>query len=379
MLTILHIIYSLQRGGAEIALLRLVRHPSDHVRHVVVSMTDQGYYGSLIRSANVELHVLGMTKKNLLTGLPLIRCLRIMKNVKPDIVQSWMYHADLLGGIAAKIHGCKLAWGIHSCILPKNTFVPQNKAITKICAMTSKWMPDRVVTCSIRSFESHKSHGYSVSRFTTIPLGYNLDEFKDVAGARKRYFSVLRMPDDAFVFGCVARWDPVKDFRNLLDAFAALSIDRDNAYLVLCGPSITEKNRDLLKLISECGADIDKVRLLGFQSKIPEIMSFIDVHVLASLSEAFPNVVAEAMACETPCIVTDVGDASIITDGLGWVVPPSNPNALKEAMLGAMESSRDEVGWESRRKASRKRIIDHYGIDAMAEGYLEVWESVVRS
>ena len=83
----------------------------------------------------------------------------------------------------------------------------------------------------------------------------------------------------------MARWDRVKDFRNLLDAFAALSIDRDNAYRVLCGPSLTEKNRDLLKLVSECGVDIDKVRLLGFQSKIPEIMSFID-----AMAEGYLNV-----------------------------------------------------------------------------------------
>lgn len=379
MLTVLHIIHSLPQGGAEIALLRLVRHPSDHVRHVVVSMTDEGYYGSLIRSANVEFHELGMSKWNLPLGIPLIRCLRIMKKVKPDIVQTWIYHADLFGGIAAKIHGGKLVWGIHSFSLSKNALVLQGRVIAKICAMTSRWMPDRVVTCSTRSIESHRRHGYSVSRFTTIPLGYDLDEFRHVPGAKKRYGSDLRLPDDAFVFGCVARWDPVKDFRNLLEAFGELSHVRDNSYMVLCGASLTEENEDLLKLVSECGVDFDRLRLIGFRSDIPEVMSFIDVHVLASLSEAFPNVVAEAMACETPCIVTDVGDASIITGGLGWVVPPSNPIALKDAMLSAMEESRDPRVWEERRKASRKKIIDHYGIDVMVKKYLSVWGSVVRS
>jgi hypothetical protein len=113
MLTVLHMIHSLPQGGADIVLLRLIRHPSDHVQHVVVSITDEGYYGSLIRSANVELHELGMSKWNLPLGIPLIRCLRIMKKVKPDIVQTWIYHADLFSGISAKNHGGKLVWGIH--------------------------------------------------------------------------------------------------------------------------------------------------------------------------------------------------------------------------------------------------------------------------
>jgi len=357
------------------ALIRLVRHPIENVRHVVVTVADKGILGDRIESSNVDIIEL-KCKRSIHIGRALLRCLQIATEVKPDIVQTWLYKSDLLGAIIAKAYGCKLVWGIHNFSLSYELIGPRGWIIARICGFISKWMPTKIITCSINSIETHREHGYEISKFVPVPNGYDLNEFKRIPDARKTYCSAMGIPEDAFIFGCAARWSPVKGYRNLFLAFAGLCSVVEDAYLVIFGPLMTDENEELMKLVIDCGVDLDRIRLGGYTTAMPEVMSFIDLHVLASASEAFPNVVAEAMACETPCIVTDVGDTRIMTGGLGWVIPPSNPIALKLAMTTAMERSKDRHAWEERRKACRQRIIVNYGIDAMANNYLSVWNSV---
>jgi glycosyltransferase involved in cell wall biosynthesis len=107
-------------------------------------------------------------------------------------------------------------------------------------------------------------------------------------------------------------------------------------------------------------------------------MSALDLHVLPSLGEAFPNVVAEAMACGTPCVVTDVGDAPIIVGKAGWVVPPGTPVALADAIVTALEMRKDIGKWNMLRNDVREHVVANFGIETMISRYNFVWEEVVR-
>ena len=102
-------------------------------------------------------------------------------------------------------------------------------------------------------------------------------------------------------------------------------------------------------------------------------MNAIDVHVLSSAyGEAFPNAVCEAMACGTPCVVTDVGDAAAITGETGWVVPLRDPQALsqriEEAITAIQSGRREEVS-----QACRQRIVEFFGIERMVAAYEDIW------
>jgi glycosyltransferase involved in cell wall biosynthesis len=103
-------------------------------------------------------------------------------------------------------------------------------------------------------------------------------------------------------------------------------------------------------------------------------MYALDIHILSSRSEGFPNVLAEAMACGTPCVTTDVGDAAMIVGDTGWVVPPKNPQVLANAILEAInEKQNNPLMWEVREQACRDRIVDNFSIEKMVAGYHQVW------
>ena len=145
------------------------------------------------------------------------------------------------------------------------------------------------------------------------------------------------------------------------------------AKVILVGNDLTEDNKELQSLIidNDCSRYILS---LGRRRDIPSVMNGFDLFVLSSSSEAFPNVLNEAMACGTPCVTTDVGDAALIIGGTGWVVPPKDPQALANAMFAAMEEKKNSPqAWQARKQACRQRIVDNFSIEKMVSGYHNVW------
>ncbi|WP_310411658.1 glycosyltransferase, partial [Chamaesiphon sp. OTE_8_metabat_110] len=136
-------------------------------------------------------------------------------------------------------------------------------------------------------------------------------------------------------------------------------------------------NQVLVELLEQHGIS-DRVTLLGMRSDIPAIMSALDVHVLSSAyGEACPNVVAEAMACETPCIVTAVGDSALLVGDTGWVVPPSHPAELATAISQAIDARAAGSTWTHRQANCRQRIESNFNLQSMVQGYNSVWHNAV--
>ncbi len=175
------------------------------------------------------------------------------------------------------------------------------------------------------------------------------------------------------VIGSVARWNPQKDHANLISALSLLARQGRDFRCILVGPGLERSNAELWTLIAESGLE-NKVVLLGPRYDIPAIMSAFDLLVLSSYTEAFPNVVAEAMACGTPCVVTDVGDAALIVGNTGWVSRPRDPHALAlsiETALPAVQSAQREAISQ----ACRQRIVETFGLERMALAYRSVWSN----
>ena len=120
------------------------------------------------------------------------------------------------------------------------------------------------------------------------------------------------------------------------------------------------------------------MKLLGQNDDIRQVMNGLDIYVQSSsYGEGFPNVVAEAMACGTPCVVTDVGDAGFIVGKNGWVVPPKDPTKLANAIKKAIS----EIGsnyWSKRRNKARSRIKENFNITKMIKCYNNLWIKVLR-
>lgn len=370
-LKVMHVITGLNDGGAEGALYRLCLHDPLH-RHIVVSLMDEGKYGPLLVATGVEVHYLRMPQgKVTLAGLA--RLWRLLRKHRPDAVQTWLYHADLIGGVIARLAGVRnIAWGIRHSNLTPGTIKHSTIWIAKLSAALSAWVPARIVCCSQQAIEAHKRIGYAADKFRLVPNGYDLVRLAPNADAGQHLRIALGLPTDVPLIGLVARFDPQKDHANLLAALEHIKRQGQAFHCLLVGTGMDAANTTLADWLHQHDLT-DRVTLLGRRNDIDAVMNALDVHVLSSLGEAFPNVLAEAMACGTPCVTTDVGDAAYIVGDTGWVVPPQDPEALAQGIQSALAALADTSAWQARQLAARQRIEDNFTIERVVGMYDAVW------
>lgn|SRR5574338_165169 len=368
---ILHIITGLNDGGAEAVLYRLCAFDGAH-RHAVVSMMDAGKYGALLEERGVAVTCLGMPQGHLtLNGL--WRLWRLLRDEHFDLVQTWMYHADLVGGLISWLGGVRrVFWGIHNSTLVKGKSRRSTMVVVRVNAWLSRWIPTGIVCCAERAREVHLALGYAASKLVVVFNGYDLSQFRPDESARLRLRQKWGLDDDIPLLGMVGRFDPMKDHQNLIAALGQLKRTRHAFRCVLVGSGMEKSNNTLMKLLEEHDVS-GNVLLLGQRSDVPWIMNALDIHVLSSSAEAFPNVLAEAMACGTPCVTTDVGDAALIVGDTGWVVPASDATQLAGAIIAALAARRLTDEWRLRCEAARRRMTERFSLEQMVAGYHAVW------
>lgn len=370
---ILHVISGLDSGGAEGVLFRLCTADTS-AKHIVISLTGDGHYGPLLRKRRIETYALGMKRgRPSLSGL--IRLARLLLRYRPDVVQTWMYHADLIGGGVARAIGIgNVVWGLRHGMVDAGSLRRITRLVIRCCALLSRLVPRTIVSCSAVGAAAHAAMGYAQAKLRIVPNGYDLDMFRIDQDARMAFRAVERIPAAVPVLGMVARFDPHKDHATLVRALAAVKQEGRDFLCLLVGSGMEETNAQLVEFLQRhCLRD--RVLLAGRRNDVPDIMNAIDVHVLSSSSEAFPNVIAEAMACGTPCVATDVGDARRIMGETGWLVPPGDPQALAHGMLAALDDMRDANAWQARRMACRERIVERFSMESMLSGYRHVWQA----
>jgi glycosyltransferase involved in cell wall biosynthesis len=371
---ILHVISNLEDGGAENSLYRLCIS-SPQFNHIVVCMMDRGKYGPLLEQNGVQIYYL-MLPRGKITFKGIYKFCVFLQDIRPDVIQTWMYHADLFGGLLCKLFLFKkIFWGVRHGNLESGTLAKKTIFIAKLCALLSHWIPLKIISCSEQALSIHSSLGYSRNKFIVIPNGYDFSKIQADQINGKRLRSEWFIPEDVFLIGMVARYDLQKDHMNL---FAALKILHDRGvpfHCILVGSGIVASNHQLMQSLLKHDLQ-NVVSLIGQRKDIPAVMSSLDLHVLSSLGEGFPNVLVEAMACGTPCVTTDVGDAKIIVGDTGWIVPRKDPESLSYAIHQARsEFNESSINWNLRKYNARKRVVNNYGIKNMTDLFAKVWEA----
>lgn len=369
---VLHIITGLNNGGAEGVLYRLVVNDKIN-EHIVISMMDIGKYGPLLVEQGIKVYCLEMSIGKL--SLPsIIRLYRIIKKNKPDIVQTWMYHADLIGGGVARIAGVKkIFWNIRHSNFDKKYTKNSTIKIAKLCGKLSHIIPKKIICCAEGAVSVHTELGYLKDKFIIIGNGYDLDKFKIDNNARQQVRTNLEI--GAYpVLGMVGRYDPQKNHKGLIEA---LNIVKKRGYrfdLVLVGRDLNARNEVLVKEIRELNLE-SQVHLLDQRNDIPDIMNALDFHILSSAyGEGFPNVIAEAMACGIPCIATDLGDSKVIIGNLGHIVSINNKVDLSNSIIKMLEEMKNKDVWDKYRDKIRLHIEENFGLDTMIKKYNSIWE-----
>ena len=370
---VLHIITGLENGGAEGAMYRLICNDSSN-EHVVISLTDGGKYKHLLEKNGNTVFCLYL-RKSLIAIYSFYQLIRLIRNFKPEVVQTWMYHADLIGGLASKFAGIKrVYWGVRHSNFDSNKSSLATLTVVKLCAFFSNFIPNRIVCCASNAVEYHLKLGYPKNKFFIIPNGYSyIDD--NVISTDSVAFSIKELAKNKPAIGFVARFNYQKDHLNLVKALELVSKNGYDFNCFFIGDEMSSSNTLLMSMINESLIP-DKFSLLGPQNNIHQIMASLDLHVLSSsCGEAFPNVVAESMLYETPCIVTDVGDAALIVGDVGWVCPPSNSSQLADKIMLALEElTNSSELWRKRCKSSQDRILEQFSLENMSVRFNHVWK-----
>ncbi|RJR38275.1 MAG: glycosyltransferase [Desulfobacteraceae bacterium] len=374
MITVFHLITELNTGGAEQMLYKVITGMDrNRFRSIVVSMTDKGTVGGKIAKAGFPVLELGMT-----LGTPnpggAWRLYRHLRRERPDILQTWLYHADLLGILVGKMAAVRrIVWSVRCSDMDLGNYRLLTTVTLKICARLSA-CADAILVNSEQGKRVHEAMGYEPERMVFIPNGFDTELFHADPDAKTRLLSDLRLGRETFLIGQVARFDLMKDHANFLRG-ASLFKSRRNVHFVLAGKGMVQSNAELVKHLDP---DLhDRVHLLGPREDIPSLTPAFDIATSSSAyGEGFSNSIGEAMSCGVPCVVTDVGDSASIVGDTGMVVPPRDPEALAGAWLSMLE-----LGDEKRRELgerARKRVVDNYGIEKVVGQFEEFYEKVIQ-
>ncbi len=368
---VLHVITGLGIGGAEMALYQLLsRIDRTEFHSSVVSLIRPGKMGVRIQELGIEVRSLNMPPGSPRPGA-LIRLRRMLRCEKPRIVQGWMYHANLLALLASMgWRPGKVFWNIRSSRMEMSHYRFLSAWTVRVSAPLSRYV-DVAVINSLAGRRDHMRMGFRPRAWAYVPNGIDTDRFCPNEAMRERVRAELGIAPDHFVIGMVARYDAKKDHGNFLRAASLLVRKHPGARFVLCGRKVEWDNTALSALISELGLG-RHVILLGEQEDTRRIYLALDIHTSASaFGEGFPTVVAEAMACGVPCVVTRVGDSPQVVGVTGVVVEPRNSDDLVRGWSRLIAMSREErlrLG-----KDARARIERLYSLSRMIRRYEQLY------
>lgn len=368
---IFHLITTLNTGGAEMMLYKLLSlQDREQFSSCVVSLIPPGPVGEKIEKLGIPVDHLNLAPGRV-TPLALLRLKRLLRAFQPDILQTWLYHSDLLGMVAGKWAGVKkIVWNIRSSNMNFADYRLTSKWTVGLCRHLSG-LPATVITNSRIAKAYHLKLGYHPKEFIVIPNGFDLNRFRFKPDARSTVRKSLNIPETRFCIALIARYDPKKDHDTFFRAVAKLNRNLGEVNVICCGDGITEDNQPLRNILSNSGVDVE-VQLLGRRDDIADIMSAADLVVLSSAyGEGFPNVIGEAMACERICVVTDTGDSARIVADKGKTVPPRDPGAMERAIEEVRQmpvADRLQMGREA-----RMRIQSHFALDHIVGQYESVY------
>jgi glycosyltransferase involved in cell wall biosynthesis len=365
----LMVITGLSTGGAETMLLKLAPRLLRSMEVHVVSLGSLGEIGPKLIFAGVNVTALGMN-----ASWPEIsavyRLRRFIHDFSPDVVMTWMYHADLVGGVAARLAGVRaVAWNVRHSSAPSSGTKLSTSLVIGSCRLFSKFIPAQIVSCSQVARDLHVAIGYRKDNWTVIPNGFDLSSFHPDQAARDEVRQELGVAPNAPLIGLIARWDPQKNHRGFIQMAAKISTEIPDAHFLLAGREIDSGNSTLMKWVQDAGL-ASRVHLLGLRADVPRLTAALDVATLvSSFGEAFPNAVGEAMACGIPCVVTDVGDSAEIVGDTGIVCRPDDLDALAAScirLLQSEEAARLHLG-----ALARERVSSSFDIEEVARQYAE--------
>jgi glycosyltransferase involved in cell wall biosynthesis len=369
---VLHVITGLEVGGAEMALYRLILEfrGSPYTHTVVVLTTGEGMHAQFQKSG-ISLIVLDVRRSPL---SHMLRLYRLIRTLRPDIVQTWLYHADFLGGLAARMAGNRnVIWGVRTTDVDGGC-ARATSFVRRLCASLSRWIPHTIVCVAEAARRSHSRLGYDPGRMVVVGNGFDLSALTSSQDQRRRLRAQCGFGEDDIVLGSLGRFNLDKDHANFVKAAGQLAGRHGRLRFLMVGKDLDSNNKELMRWIDETGY-ADRFVLLGERADVPVCLAAMDIFCLSSRTEAFPNVVGEAMAMGLPCVATDVGDVALLLADTGVVVPKADPDALAQGVTSLVALGpdyREQMG-----KRAKERIREAFTMACVRKRFERIYENVL--
>ena len=374
----MHVITGLTTGGAETMLLKLLSAASGKMEHMVVSLGDEGTIGPRIAALGVPVHCLGL-KRNAPNPFRALAIMPLARRIAPQLIQGWMYHGNLMASMAASAlrksesrPKVPVLWNIRQTVYDLRRERWLTAKFIRLGARLSA-RSAAIIYNSQTSATQHEDLGYRAEKRVIIPNGFDCQVLRPDDAARKAVRAELGVAEDNILIGLVARYHPMKDHAGFLRAAAIVAQDHPQVRFALAGSGVIAKQSELAEELKQNGLH-DRVTLLGERSDIPRLNNAFEISCSASAwGEGFSNSIGEAMACGVPCAVTDVGDSGYLVGATGLVVPPSEPQALANAIVRLID-----MGSAGRRQLgakARNRIEAEFSLSAIVERYENLYRN----
>jgi glycosyltransferase involved in cell wall biosynthesis len=366
-----HVITGLAVGGAEMMLLKLVEASSPDFRHNVISLRSSDGLGERLEQNGAKVVALNL-RAGSIPGLSAVGLVTTLKQLRPHVIQGWMYHGNVAAMIAMPFLGFRpaLSWSIRSSYDDRNRDTWLTRRVVRIGARLSSRV-DAIIYNSQRSQRQHTEKGYAGEHAIAIPNGFDVERLRPDEARRMARRQRWRVAPDSVVVGLLARVHPIKDHATFLTAAAEVLKRNPTVVFAVAGKGVPELRTVMPSLVDAIGANL---LLLPEEADVPSFMNALDICALSSRGEGFPNVLGEAMACSVPCVSTDVGDCAEIVSNTGLIVPPGSPDKLAEAILRLVTAGASER--RARGELARARILSNYTLDGVARRYESVWRDL---
>lgn len=376
---VLHVITGLGTGGAEMMLVKLLSaRQQGGIEGAVVSLTGQGgIVGPRLNELGIAVEALEM-RRSPLSLFRLSRLLSVTQRFRPHLIQGWMYHGNLAASAAGALTSSPIPilWNIRQTLYRLSDERRLTQAVIRVSAAFSR-RPAAILYNSRLGAAQHEAIGYDCTKRVVIPNGFDCDQFRPSAEARRDVRQELGLAPDTMLIGLIARYHPMKGHGVFLTAASLLAREHAGLRFVLVGRGVTAGQPALARSLEELRLR-DRVFLLGERSDVPRITAALDVACSSSVwSEGFSNAMGEAMACGVPCVATDIGESREILGNTGVIAPANDPAALAQG-IGRIVAERVEQR-RARGLHARARVEQMFSLGRVAEQYHELYRDRVRS
>ena len=360
----MHLITGLNTGGAEMMLYKLSKYKSDKVEYLVVSLTNLGPISEKIKETGVRVEALHM-KKGPKSIKGLITLFKLIKEFRPNIIQTWLYHADLIGALYGVITRTPVYWNIRQ----EKINLKLNKWHTvltfRLCILLS-FIPKKIITCSSQAIKFHVQKGYPKNKFIQIYNGFELEKFTPPNSEQ------INNSFGRKLIIHIGRFAPLKNHKGFIDVANEILKKAPSTKFEMYGDHVDSKNSQLMEYIQEKGLH-KAISLKGRSDSIHKVYRESTILISTSFSEGFPNTIGEAMASGTPVLTTRAGDSEMIVDNKENVFNVRDIEQIADRASNLLSNFEE---YSANCLEARKQIESHFDIKVIGQAYEKEYLSI---